>query len=125
MNINELDQIIEKIAVEHKLDKEELTRELAEILKLKYGMTLMEKERLIIDEVKNKILTRLYNTYENRIDKQESDEIRHYRLDNLEAKYLDTALDELVSEGLVESNSKETVLTDAGILKYKQFYGEI
>ena len=125
MDINELDKIIEKVAVENKLDKEELIHELAEILKLKYGLIRMEKERQIIDEVRNKILTRLYNTYENRIDKRESDEIRHYRLDSLEAKYLDMALEELVSEGLVHSDSKETVLTEAGILKYKQFYGEL
>ncbi len=125
MDVNELDKIIEKVAIENNLDKEELTNELAEILKLKYGLTLMEKERLIIDEVKNKILTRLYNTYENRINKQESDEIKHYRLDSVEAKYLDSALAELVSEGLVQSSKLETVLTDAGIIKYKQFYGEI
>jgi hypothetical protein len=125
MDIDELKQIIEKIAADKRLDPEELMDELAEIAKLKYGATLVEKERMIIDEVKNKILTRLYNTHEHRIDKLESDEIKHYRLDGLEAKYLDSALEELVGEGLARSDRGETSLTDAGILKYKQFYGEI
>lgn len=125
MNIDELKQIIEKIATDKKLDPEELIAELAEIAKLKYGATLVEKERMIIDEVKNKILTRLYNTDEHKIDKHESDEIKHYRLDGLEAKYLNSALEELVGEGLAQSENRETSLTEAGILKYKQFYGEI
>ncbi len=125
MNIKELEQTIEKIAVEKRMNIEDLMDEMAEIIKLKYGVTRVEKERSIIDEVKNKILTRLYNTYEHTINKLESDEIRHYRLDGLEARYLDMALEELVSEGLAQSDKRETKLLDAGVLKYKQFYGEI
>ncbi len=125
MNIKELEQTIEKIAAEKKMNIEDLIDEMAESIKLKHGVTRVEKERAIIDEVKNKILTRLYNTYEHTINKLESDEIRHYRLDGLEARYLDMALEELVSEGLAQSDKKETKLLDAGVLKYKQFYGEI
>jgi hypothetical protein len=125
MDIQELDQLIEKIASEKDLSRESLITELSEIIKLKYDITLMAKERLIIDEVRNKLLTRLYNTDAHTIDRRSADEKGYFRLDELEYRYLNTALEELSREGLIVNDPKKTSLTDAGILKYKEFYGEI
>jgi hypothetical protein len=38
---------------------------------------------------------------------------------------LDIGVEELAREGLIGNDPKQIVLTDAGILKYKEFYGEI
>jgi hypothetical protein len=125
MDIQELDRLIDKIAVDRDLSKESLIDELSEILELKYNITLMAKERAIIDEVRNKILTRLYNTDGHTINRASADEKSYFRLDELEYRYLDLGLEELGREGLIGNDPKQIVLTDSGILKYKEFYGEI
>jgi hypothetical protein len=125
MQLEALDALIEKVSNKRNIEKEELIDELADILKLKYDISLMDKERAIIDEVRNKIITRLYNTEDHRIDRSKSDEVRHYKLDALESRFLNTAVDELVHEGILEDDKKSSKLTDAGIMKYKEFYGEI
>ena len=125
MDIQALDKLIDKIAKDKSISREALIDELGDILKLKYDITLMNKERNIVDEVRNKLLTRLYNTDGHVITKSTANEKSYYRLDELEYQYLSNALEELTREGLVEDDPKQTLLTDAGILKYKQFYGEI
>ena len=125
MDIQGLGSLIDKIAKDKGLSSDILIDELADILLLKYDVTLMDKERKIVEEVRNKLLTRLYNTDGHTVVKSRADEKRYYRLDELEVRYLSNALEELSREGLIEDDTKQTVLTDAGILKYKSFYGEI
>lgn len=125
MDIQGLEGLIDKISRDSSLSKDALIDEMADILMLKYDLTLMAKERKIIEEVRNKLLTRLYNTDGHTLAKGRTDEKSYYRLDELEFRYLNNALEELSREGLIEDDSKRTVLTDSGILKYKEFYGEI
>jgi len=125
MDIQSLEALIDKIADKRNVQKTELINELADILKLKYDITLMDKERAIVDEVKNKIVTRLYNTEHHSINRSDHDEVKHYKLDALETRFLDTALEEMLLEGLITHEKNTTALTDAGILKYKEFYGEV
>jgi hypothetical protein len=125
IDLSDLANLIVRIAGEKGIQPEDLVSELTEILKMKYGITLHEKERAIIDVVRTKIITRLYNTEGHAIDRRSIDAIRHYRLDELEGGYLELAENELLSEGLLERDGRRLRLSQPGILKYKEFYGEI
>ncbi len=124
MDFKAFEQLIKDTASQKNLDEETLIDDLADILRLKYGISIMEKERELIDEVKNKIITRLYNTEEHTLKSRE-DLPRLFKLDALEKDYLTEAVDELQREGLVETDSSGISLTKEGVMKYKQFYGEI
>jgi hypothetical protein len=84
----------------------------------------MDKERDLIDEVKNKIITRLYNS-EDQLINADADLQKVYKLDLLENDYINFAMDELEHEGLVKVTKKNINLTKEGIMKFKEFYGEI
>ena len=84
----------------------------------------MEKERDLIDEVKNKVLTKLYNA-DNHSVSSSKDLQKTFKLDLLEIDYLDTGIDELIQEGIVKSSKAAYVLTKEGVMKFKEFYGEI
>lgn len=124
MEFKELEQLIKEIASQNELDKEIIIENLADILKIKYGISIMNKERELIAEVKNKVITKLYNL-ENHTCKTNLDLIKTFKLDLLEADYLNSALDELQRESLVKSTASEIILTKEGVMKYKEFYGEI
>jgi len=124
MEFKALEQLIKEIASQNELDQEIIIENLADILKIKYGISIMNKERELIAEVKNKVITKLYNL-ENHSCKTNLDLIKTFKLDLLEADYLNSALDELQREGLVKSTASEIILTKEGVMKYKEFYGEI
>ncbi len=124
MEFKELEQLINEIASQNELNKETIIENLADILKIKYGISIMSKERELIDEVKNKVITKLYNL-EKHTCKVDSDLAKIFKLDLLEADYLNSALDELQRESLVISNQSAINLTKEGVMKYKEFYGEI
>lgn len=125
IDLSALADLILRLAGEKGVQPENLVSELTEILKMKYGITLHEKERAIIDEVRTKIITRLYNTDGHAVDRRSIDAIRHFRLDELESGYLELAENELLAEGLLERDGRHLRLSQPGILKYKEFYGEI
>ena len=124
MEFKALEQLIKEIASQNELDQEIIIENLADILKIKYGISIMNKERELIAEVKNKVITKLYNL-ENHTCKTNLDLIKTFKLDLLEADYLNSALDELQRESLVKSTVSEIILTKEGVMKYKEFYGEI
>jgi hypothetical protein len=124
MEFKALEQLIKEIASQNELDQEIIIENLADILKIKYGISIMNKERELIAEVKNKVITKLYNL-ENHSCKTNLDLIKTFKLDLLEADYLNSALDELQRESLVKSTVSEIILTKEGVMKYKEFYGEI
>jgi predicted transcriptional regulator len=124
MNFKELEDLITEIADQKKADKSEIIENLADILKIKYGITIMNKERDLIDEVKNKVITKLYNL-EAHACKSDADLAKIFKLDLLETDYLDPALDELQRESLVVSDKNQISLTKEGVMKFKEFYGEI
>jgi hypothetical protein len=124
MDFKELEQLITEIATQQSLDKSVVIDDLADILKMKYGISIMAKERELIDEVKMKMITRLYNSEFQKIDAK-SDFLKIFKLDLLEIDYLDTALDELQHEGLLKSDKSDIALTKEGVMKFKTFYGEI
>ena len=124
MDFNTLNQLISEIASQKGLDKAAITEDLAEILRIKYSISIMEKERNLIDEVKNKIITKLYNL-EDHVLNINSGLSKTLKLDLLENDYLNPALDELQLEGLVVSAKADISLTKEGIMKFKEFYGEI
>jgi hypothetical protein len=124
MDIKALEQLIKDAAKRKHIAEEAIVEDLADILKMKYGISIMARERDLLDEVKMKIITRLYNS-EFQTFKAGPDVVKSYKLDLLEADYYETACDELLHEGLIKLKNDETALTKEGIMKFKIFYGEI
>jgi len=124
MDFKGLEQLISEIANQKGVDKKIITEDLADFLKSKYSVSIMEKERDIIDEVKTKVITKLYNS-DNHSVSSSKDLNKSFKLDLLEIDYLGTAIDELIQEGAVKSSKAEYVLTKVGVMKFKEFYGEI
>ena len=119
-----MQNLIKGIAQDKQINEEEIIDHLAEILKIKFGVLIMEKERLLIDEVKTKIITRLYNSEKHTV-KMDTGMQKLFKLDLLENDYLQPALEELIQEGVVAKLSQAYALTREGIMKFKEFYGEI
>jgi hypothetical protein len=124
MKFKDLEKLIAKTASQKNIDKAIITGDLSDILRIKYGISIMDKERDLIDEVKNKIITRLYNS-EDQLINADVDLQKVYKLDLLENDYINFAMDELEHEGLVKVTKKNINLTKEGIMKFKEFYGEI
>lgn len=124
MDFKGLEQLISEVASQKGIEKNSIIDDIADILKMKYGMTIMEKEREMIDEVKMKIITKLYNSDFQKIDSK-TDLPKKFKLDILETEYTDTALDELMHEGLIRKSRTDIALTREGVMKFKEFYGEI
>lgn len=124
MEFKELEQLISETAKQKGIDASELTADLADILKIKYSVAILEKERELTDEVKTKIITKLYNTEDQKIS-ADVDLNSTFKLDRLEADYFDSAVNELGQEGVMEKNKDGYILTNEGIMKFKEFYGEI
>lgn len=124
MEFQDLEKLIAKTASQKNLDKTLIIEDLADILKIKYGISILEKERDLIDEVKNKIITKLYNS-EDQIVNSDAELPKVYKLDLLENDYINFAMDELQQEGLVKVSKKSINLTKEGIMKFKEFYDEI
>ena len=124
MEFKELEQLISQTASQKEIDKASIIEDIADIIKIKYGTSRIEKERDLIDEVKNKIITKLYNSEDHTMNSK-SDLSKSFKLDNLENDYLNSALDELQAEGLVNITKGDLSLTKEGIMKFKVFYGEI
>lgn len=124
MDFKALEQLINDTATQNIIDKATIINDLADILKIKYGISIMEKERDFIDEVKNKIITKLYNYEDHKISSEKNLQ-KTFKLDALENDYLDAALNELQHEGLIIVVKSDFSLTKQGIMKFKEFYGEI
>jgi hypothetical protein len=124
MDIKGLEQLIAEIASQQNADQGIIIDDLADILKMKYGISIMAKERELIDDVKMKIITKLYNSELHKIDLK-ADVAKSFKLDLLEVDYLDTAQDELLHEGLIKLTKSDISLTKEGVMKFKTFYGEI
>ena len=124
MEFKALEQLIKEIATQNEINQDSIIENLADILKIKYGISIMGKERELIDEVKNKVITKLYNL-EKHTCSTDSDLVKTFKLDLLEADYLSPALEELQHEGLIKSEKFSILLTKEGVMKYKEFYGEI
>jgi hypothetical protein len=124
MEFKALEKLILDIANQKGIAKKAITEDLADFLRSKYSVSIMEKERDLIDEVKNKVITKLYNADNNSVSS--SDDLkRAFKLDLLEIDYLDTAIDELIQEDALKSSKAAYVLTKVGVMKFKEFYGEI
>lgn len=124
MDFKELEKLITETADQNNINKTSIIEDIADIVKIKYGITIMEKERDLIDEVKSKIITKLYNLEGHKANSK-NDLQTLFKLDALESEYLDNGLNELQHEGQVRLSSGELVLTKEGIMKFKEFYGEI
>ncbi|MDZ7605755.1 MAG: hypothetical protein U5K79_09250 [Cyclobacteriaceae bacterium] len=124
MDFKILSALITEAASSRNTDVEVIIADLAEIVKLKYGVAILEKERELIDEVKNKVITKLYNA-ENHVASVKGDTGKTFKLDILENDFLKAALQELQSEGLISLSGNDPQLTKEGVLKFKKFYGEI
>ena len=124
MEFNALEQLISETASEKGIEKAVIVDDLADILKIKYGISIMEKERNLIDEVKTKIITKLYNS-DSHIAQSTDDYAKLFKLDSLENDYINSALEEMQQEGLATLSKTQLSLTKAGVMKFKEFYGEI
>ncbi len=124
MDFKALERLISDTANQKGIDKHAITQDLADFLKVKYSVSIMEKERDLIDEVKNKVITKLYNSDRNSVASNK-DLQKSFKLDLLEIDYLSTAIDELTQAGIVKFSKAEYLLTKEGAMKFKEFYGEI
>ncbi len=124
MDIKGLEQLIADIAAQQNTDQSNIIGDLADILKMKYGISIMAKERELIDDVKMKVITKLYNSEMQKIDAP-TDIAKTFKLDLLEVDYVDTAMNELEHEGLLSKSKSSISLTKEGVMKFKSFYGEI
>lgn len=124
MDFKKLSALISEAASSRNTDVEVIIDDLAEIVKLKYGVAILEKERELIDEVKIKVITKLYNA-ENHTASVKGDTAKTFKLDVLENDFLKSAMQELLSEGLITLSGNDPQLTKEGVLKFKRFYGEI
>ena len=124
MDFKSLEQLITQTGAQKGIDPTTIIDDIADILKIKYGISIIEKERDLIDEVKTKVTTKLYNL-ENHSCASNLNLPKTFKLDLLEGDYLNSALDELQLEGVVRSTKSEIKLTKEGIMKFKEFYGEI
>lgn len=124
MEFEEFEKLISETASQNNVDKDSILEDLADIIKLKYGYSIMEKERDLINEVKNKVITKLYNSEDQKINADAGIQ-KKFKLDVLENDYLNSALDELQTEGLALVTKTNVSLTKEGVMKFKQFYGEI
>ena len=124
MEFKALEQLISETASEKGIEKATIIEDLTDILKIKYGISIMEKERDLIDEVKTKIITKLYNS-DYQVVNSDVDYAKFFKLDLLENDYMTSALDEIQQEGLVAISKAQLSLTKEGVMKFKEFYGEI
>lgn len=125
MKFQDLQQLIERASVNTTIPTETIIQDLAQIVKIKYGELILEKEREIIEELKNKIITRLYNFEDHNISFRQIKKENAYKGDRIEIPFIEKAEEELHTEGMVVLKENEITLTDAGIVKYKSFYGEM
>lgn len=124
MDFKALERLISETSKQKGIDKNAITDDLGDYLKVKYSVSIMEKERDLIDEVKNKIITKLYNSDNHSINSGDNLK-KTFKLDLLEIDYLSTGVDELIQEGVIKSSKAEYILTKEGVMKFKEFYGEI
>jgi len=124
MDFKALELLISETASQKGIAITAMIEDLADIVKMKYGIAIMEKERAFIEEVKNRVITKMYNSDNQKVNAV-GDLQKLFKLDILESDYLDTAMDELQQEGLLNISKKEYTLTKEGVMKFKDFYGEI
>ena len=124
MDFKSLEQLITETGAQKGIDPTIIIDDISDILKIKYGISIIEKERDLIDEVKTKVITKLYNL-ENHSCASNLNLAKTFKLDLLEGDYINSALDELQLEGVVRSTKSEIKLTKEGVMKFKEFYGEI
>jgi len=125
MTIEDLNKTIENISKNQKIEKGVIIDDIIDILKIKYGEILLEKEKELVFELKNKIITRLYSFDDHSIPANHASKKEIYKADRLDMNFLEKAENELVAEGLLENDGQNLRLTNSGVLKYKSFYGEV
>ena len=119
MTIEELNKTIENISKNQKIEKGLIIDDIVDILKIKYGEILLEKEKELVSELKNKIVTRLYGFDNHAIPANHSNKKDIYKADRLDMNFLEKAENELMAEGLLENDGQNLKLTNSGILKYR------
>jgi hypothetical protein len=124
MDIKALEQLISEIASQQNTYQGAIIDDLADYMNMKYGISIMAKERELIDDVKMKVITKLYNSELQKVDVS-SDIRKTFKLDLLEIDYIDMAVDELEQEALIKKAKADLCLTKEGVMKFKSFYGEI
>ena len=125
MTTEDLLKTIDNIAQNQKIEKEVIIDDIIEILKIKYGEILLEKEKELVAELKNKIVTRLYGYENHQVDISKVNLAQVFHADRIDMEFAEKAEGELIAEGLLVKEEKNLKLTDAGIMKYKKFYGEV
>ena len=125
MKIEELKELIEQLSETSGKNQVEITQELADFAKLKYGNNISESERKIIETVKEKLLNGLYSMRDNSYVSSRPNYGEKFGLDKLELNVLEKAGEELEKAGLLEGNDNYVKLTDNGILEAKKLRGDL
>lgn len=116
---------LQEIIQQGEVTESQLYSDLLQIASFKYGSELSKNERKIIEAAKEKIITRLYVLENHQLDTSRYDPTKEFKLDALESQFLIKAEEELSLESAIEINGPKLKLMEAGILKYKEVFGEI
>ena len=68
----------------------------------------MERERVLVDELKNKIVTRPYNFEDHQVDLKDLDNKEAFKAEALDLGFIERAEQELGSEGLITRSQKKS-----------------
>lgn len=125
MTIQQLEQLIEQLAQTSKINQSDIIKDLSDYAQLKFGNNVTAKERKIIDRVKEKIISTLYKMQDHTLVSKRPDIKRIFGFDNLDIQFVESASEELESEGILEGGQNYSKLTGRGVLKAKEISGEI
>ncbi|SHN21088.1 hypothetical protein [Flavobacterium xinjiangense] len=122
MTIQDLQKKIDEIATYENIDQQEIINGIMANLEIKYKKAnYSEEDKKLIEELKTKILTKLYSLPEHKKlinHMTKFDEL--FGLDKLEFKLLNNAFNELEAEGDVYSLEYEIGLKEQGIRKTRK-----
>ena len=125
MNIKDLEKTLNQIAKNTNLEISEIIEKISDYAELRYSNGVEENDRKITDTVKTKILKGLYKMPNHSYVSSRPNYQEKFKLDNLENKKVEQAVNELYSEGLIDGNSNYAELTENAILEVKKLTGNL
>jgi hypothetical protein len=118
MDLQKIKEKVESISKNKNIHEQEIYSAIDSFLESNYNYEVPSDEVIpIIEEIKKKILVKLYRSDRHRIGVNRATKYDQlFNLDGIEMKYLDRAFTELESDGQVSSVMYEISLTEKGIM---------
>lgn len=123
--MKELEALIDQLSVTSQKSKAEIIADLSEIATLKYGKAFTDNQRQLIENIQRKLITSLYKRSGHEYVSRRADWKKDFGFDNADMELFEQAARELLNAGILEMGEYYTKLTNEGILKAKEFFGEL